>query len=260
MAQRLGLAVAAAGPAPASSARSADAAPYLLRSSSGWTIVVPGLGQQREPLRFSLDFSPDGLSPRLRRKLGQPPTAHPLFIALGRPRPGLRVVDGTGGFGSDALLMARCFGLHVTVVESNPLVFALLHDASRTQAAGAQAPSVFGGAVLHGEAEALLPQLGRADVVYLDPMFPRHVERRGKPDLAMQVLAAVCSCPPGPSATRHLDPAEAERRLLAAARACASQRVVVKRARASACLGGVQPAHQVAGTLNRFDIYPCGVQ
>ncbi|CAE8584186.1 unnamed protein product, partial [Polarella glacialis] len=201
--------------------------------------------------------------------------AHSLFAALGRPEPGTRVVDATAGFGSDALLMARCFGLRVTVVERNPLVFALLEDAAcraaETVAGGIDA--VFGGPVLFGDATEVLVELsGRqrldieepaavTDIVYLDPMFPRERVRKSKPDLAMQVLAACAShavgtgggplSPGGPEGGSL----EVERALLQAARRCAGRHVVVKRASSSSFFAGVKPSRQHVGTTNRFDVY-----
>jgi len=263
MAARLGLPLAPSPGTPPAPPRAAGAAgpPKLLRAEGRWALRVPGLGPGGGPLDFRLELGQE-LPSRQRQRLMQPPQAHPLFTALGRPGRGLRVVDATGGFGSDALLMAECFGLHVTVIERHPLVFTLLEDAAR-RAAVAPAASVFGGQVLLGEAAELLSRLasglgsagGPADFVYLDPMFPRERARRARPELAMQVLGAVCASDLPAADSDAKDRIGAEQRLLEAARRCARRCVVVKRARSSAYLAGVCPSRKQAGKTNRFDIY-----
>lgn len=90
-----------------------------------------------------------------------------------------------------------------------------------------------------------------ADVIYLDPMFPRR-KKKALVKKEMQILQAL------------LGPADEEEATLLLDRAlrCAGQRVVVKRPRISHPLGGRSPDRSFVGRSHRFDLYlvrPCRI-
>lgn len=143
------------------------------------------------------------------------------------------VVDATAGLGRDALVLAT-LGCPVVALERIPALAFLLQCAADD--CGDLALQV-----LCTEALAWLAAPPQAPtVVYLDPMFEEHGKAQVKKE--MQACRAL-------SATAD-DPAQ----LLAAARAVATERVVVKRHPQLAPLAdGV--AHSVTGERVRFDVY-----
>lgn len=146
---------------------------------------------------------------------------------------GLRVIDATAGLGRDAYVLKQ-LGCEVTAIERNETVAALLMDGLKR--AGCEMQVHIGDAIAYMAEHA-------ADVVYLDPMFParRKSAAVGKEMQYMQELLAP-------------DDAEA---LLAAALACATQRVVLKRPIHAQQLG--KPNHSFKGKTVRFDVYLAAV-
>ncbi|MGF1548354.1 MAG: class I SAM-dependent methyltransferase [Thiotrichales bacterium] len=181
------------------------------------------------------------LSARTRQRAQQPEL---LTKAIGLPRlKQPRVIDATAGLGRDAWVLAGR-GCAVTLLERSPIVHALLTD-GLNRAAGVPAAAAIAARVMLYEADAIayLAQPDhRAEVVYLDPMFP---ERRKSAQVKkeMQALQALLGA--------DLDTTQ----LLAAARAAAEFRVVVKRPLYGERLGGVKPTLTFAGRSTRFDIY-----
>uniref|UniRef100_UPI0028E3926D class I SAM-dependent methyltransferase n=2 Tax=Neisseriaceae TaxID=481 RepID=UPI0028E3926D len=82
----------------------------------------------------------------------------------------------------------------------------------------------------------------RPDIVYLDPMYPE----RQKSAAVKKEMAYFHSV---------VGAAQEEAELLAAARAIAKKRVVVKRPRLGEFLNGEKPAYQYTGKSTRFDVY-----
>ena len=171
----------------------------------------------------------------------------PLRRALRLRPPARRVVDATAGLLGDAAALAQ-YGFEVVALERHPLIAALGEAAlRRARAAGigwcerlrlehADARPWLAGRCLGSE---------RPDLVYLDPMFG---QRRGSalPNARLRLLAALA------------DAGHAGDDLLAAARAAALRRVVVKRPLRAAALGdvtGAGPHHSLAGRAVRFDVY-----
>lgn len=156
--------------------------------------------------------------------------------------PGRRhVVDATAGFGSDAVHIAA-LGHRVTAIERNAVVFALTHDGmKRARAQGVLSPD--NPRLLDGDARVLLPQIDvRAATVYLDPMFPPKRKKSAAVRKEMDLLRRLA-----------IDDADALD-LLATARACAGERVVVKRPIDAPPLApGAFAAY--AGKLVRYDVY-----
>lgn len=152
------------------------------------------------------------------------------------------MVDATAGLGRDAFVLAS-HGARVTLLERSALVAALLADGlRRAQEAGGPAAAAAQRMTLQ-QADAR-QWLGErtAPVIYLDPMYPGG-PRRARPGKAMELLQRLLGEEP--------DPAE----LLAAARAAATERVVVKRPRRAPPLAGLTPHHSLTGRSTRFDVY-----
>lgn len=151
------------------------------------------------------------------------------------------VIDATAGLGQDGFALAEA-GSRVIMIERSQVVAALLQDGLRR---ALDDPGCLDAArrvtVLQGEARELLPGLS-ADVVYLDPMYPRS-GREARKSKGMRLLRELLG--------GDGDAAE----LLAPARLAARRRVVVKRPARAAPVGGVAPSGSLKGTTVRFDLY-----
>jgi 16S rRNA (guanine1516-N2)-methyltransferase len=156
------------------------------------------------------------------------------------------VLDATGGLGRDAFVLAG-HGCKVTVVERNPVIAALLVN-GLTRAAADEKLGVLVKERMKlaiGDSREIMrnmPAGKRPEVVYLDPMYPESVKsaKVKKEAQALRMLA-------GPD----MDSVD----LLAAALACALQRVVVKRPATAPPLAGLKPDLVNAAGSHRFDIY-----
>lgn len=172
----------------------------------------------------------------LARRLRTVRRTDPLPRAVGMHRRRVeRVVDATAGLGRDAMVLAR-LGSAVTALERVPALCFLLQGA--VDEGGLGVDVVRADAVewlrahAHGDASP--------DIVYLDPMFSEAGKAKVKKE--MQACRALAGPPD--------DPAE----LLAAARAAARDRVVVKRHPHHEPIGaGV--SFEVPGDRVRFDVY-----
>lgn len=160
------------------------------------------------------------------------------------------LVDATAGLGQDAFALAAA-GCRVRMLERSPLLWALLDDAL---ARARERPDTREAAArLHlerADATARLAELAaeRAPaVVYLDPMYPeggRRARGRARQNRAMRLFRALLG-----------DDADADE-LLAAARAAARRKVVVKRPRKAPFLGPTPPSGAIEGRTTRYDLYP----
>jgi 16S rRNA (guanine1516-N2)-methyltransferase len=157
----------------------------------------------------------------------------------GRRGGGVRVLDAMAGLGVDGLALARR-GHHVTLVERDPVLWALLDDLLRRLGS----PNA---ELVLGDCRSLLEANtgpARFDVVYLDPMFaPR--SKRALPGKRMQYLAALL----GRTDTEAATVAE----LVQLARACAGSHVVLKRRRKDPVVA--RPDWHVLGRTIRYDVY-----
>jgi 16S rRNA (guanine1516-N2)-methyltransferase len=162
-------------------------------------------------------------------------------VGRGRPQEGDLAIDATAGLGADSAALAT-LGYRVLALERSPLVAALLADGLHR--AASEAPEVAARVELRlGEATALLADLPAADLIVIDPMFPRRgkAARTGK---GMQALRALLG---------DDDDAPA---LLAAAKRAVLRRVIVKRPLRAPPLDGPAPTGAIRGTTVRFDLYP----
>ncbi|EST16070.1 SAM-dependent methyltransferase family protein [Pseudomonas putida S610] len=155
------------------------------------------------------------------------------------------VLDATAGLGKDAFVLAS-LGCHMTLIERQPLVAALLEDGlARARADEQVGPIVARMRLLTGNAiECMRNWEGEPpQVIYLDPMFP-HRDKSALVKKEMRVFR--------PLVGDDLDaPA-----LLEAALALATHRVVVKRPRKAPIIDGPKPSHGLEGKSSRYDIYP----
>lgn len=157
-----------------------------------------------------------------------------------------RAVDATAGLGEDSLLLAAA-GFEVLLLESDPVVAALLADALRRAADVPElAPVVGRMRLVEADSVAELARMRAAgevpDVVYLDPMFP---ERRKSAAVKKKFQLI-----------HHLErpcPEEEQVVLLEAALAAGPRKVVVKRPVKGPHLAGVKPSYAIAGKAVRYD-------
>lgn len=215
---------------------------HLLRAEAGGLSLR--LHGNKAPGATRVDFLDPGLLHRLhtsgkRQGLGK---------AAGLEKAaGIRVLDATAGLGRDALVLAH-LGCEVILLEREPLLHALLEDGiANALAAPALAATVARMRLLLADARDYFGAIGRGevsapDVIYLDPMFPlRDKSASVKKDMAL--LQGL------------LHPEEDVAGLLAAARACALRRVVLKRPGGKALTGLPTPTFVVAGKAAQFEVY-----
>ena len=168
---------------------------------------------------------------------------------VGRARPGggvWCVLDGTGGLGEDAWLLAVA-GARVTVVERHPVLAALLADAlERARASAPEAVARVTPCV--GDTPTELASRPPFDVVYLDPMYPPR-RKAALGEGRLRVLAELFAA--------DGFPVEADGGagvLLEAALGSGASRVVLKRPRRAPTAGPV-PSYTVDGRSTRFDVW-----
>ena len=157
-----------------------------------------------------------------------------------------KVIDATAGLGRDAFVLAT-LGCTLTLLERSPIIALLLSDAiERAQ----EAPEVKKDHTAYGAENAWMqieylnsevtPE--EAEVIYLDPMYPRH-RKQALVKKEMRLF-------------RQLIGEDADSsKLLCLAREIAKYRVVVKRPAGSEYIGGEIPSVQHKGPNTRYDLY-----
>lgn len=176
------------------------------------------------------------------RRLHTARRTDPLPRAMGlHKRPTATIVDATAGLGRDAMVLAH-LGCTVTALESVPAFCALLELAANDLGAAIEVHKCDSIAWLNGLTPDRAP-----DAIYLDPMFAEPGKSQVKKEMqACRILAGEA-----PEQQKAL-----ERDLLAAARAAARDRVVVKRHPHSPPIRD-DVSHTVAAGRVRFDVYLC---
>lgn len=162
-------------------------------------------------------------------------------------QPGIRpyVLDATAGLGRDAFVLAS-LGCRVSLLERQPVVAALLADGLERARLDLQlAPIIERMSLIEGDSiDCLRSWAGTPpEVIYLDPMFPER-EKTALVKKEMRLFK--------PLVGADLDAPK----LLEAALALASHRVVIKRPRKAPPVAGTQPSYALEGKSSRFDIYP----
>ncbi|MCR8924049.1 class I SAM-dependent methyltransferase [Dasania sp. GY-MA-18] len=157
------------------------------------------------------------------------------------------VLDVTAGLGRDSFVLAS-WGFSVQMLERSPVVASLLADGllRASQCEDREVQEIASRMRLwQGEAQEYLAQIGDSiapDIIYLDPMFPPS-KKSALVKKDMRAFHAIVG--------KEQDASE----LLAAARAKARHRVVVKRPKKSAFLAEQKPSFSLAGKAVRFDVY-----
>ncbi|MGJ7456502.1 class I SAM-dependent methyltransferase [Halomonas sp. MA07-2] len=157
------------------------------------------------------------------------------------------IVDATAGLGRDAFVLAS-LGAPVLLVERVAAIFALLEDGlARALREGETAEIAARMRLVHGDAAVRLEALVAAadfppQVIHLDPMFP-HRDKSALVKKEMRLFRALAG-----------DDEDAPR-LLEAALAVATHRVVVKRPRKAPPIEGPAPRHVIEGKTSRYDLY-----
>lgn len=191
-----------------------------------------------------IDFATGAMGHRLRFGGGRGQT---LARAAGI-KPGVTptVWDATAGLGRDGFVLAS-LGCRVTLCERSAVLAALLADGLQRTALHPEIGDWIEARLqlVHADSVSALSRLAvtaRADVVYLDPMYPagkEHVLVKKE----MRALQAI------------LGPDEDSAALLDAALASARRRVVVKRPKRAPPLDGRKPSASVASKKTRYDLY-----
>ncbi|MEP1472760.1 MAG: class I SAM-dependent methyltransferase [Halieaceae bacterium] len=168
-------------------------------------------------------------------------------VGVGR-KPTLKVIDATAGLGRDAFVLAD-LGCRVVLCEREPILVAMLQSALHRAQFSADdwlaevtaRMQLLPGDMLSQPSE----NLQGADVIYLDPMFPKRDKQAAvKKEMALfqRILPAIDDRVAGASLfdrAMSLEPA----------------RVVVKRPRKAPTLTSAVPSHVVQGKAVRYDVY-----
>ena len=159
------------------------------------------------------------------------------------------ILDLTAGLGTDGFILAS-LGCDVGLVERNPIIYCLLEDGIRRAIDSGSTDEVLMEIIgrlnlTENESIDFLSKLSkdkRADVIYLDPMFPRR-QKAAKVKKEMQAFQSIVGDDPDADA------------LLIKAMNVARYRVVVKRPNHARFLGQLKPTYSLKGKSTRFDIY-----
>jgi len=158
----------------------------------------------------------------------------------------LTILDATAGLGEDSLLLAAA-GYKVDMCEKNTTVYALLEDTLKRALDDPELnPVVARMSTFNTDS---LTYMGspdnRADIVYLDPMFPERT-KSAQVKKKFQFIHGLEK------------PCENERELLNAALTFAAMRVVVKRPKNGNFLAERKPDYSINGSSVRYDCYVTG--
>lgn len=164
--------------------------------------------------------------------------------ALGKSK---TVIDATGGWGGDALLMCTQ-NYQVVILERHPVMVLLLQDAMQRLAntPWAKQNKVIVPKVINTNAIAYFSNTFTntvsVDCIYLDPMFPPKRKQSALANKGIQFLHKLVG-----------EDADAKE-LLMAAQQTKARRIVVKRPDYAQALGG-KPDQQFSSKLLHYDVY-----
>lgn len=224
----------------ASEAVQSDAADIELDNQNGLSIIWHK--GQSKPLTLKVDVQ--GF---LQRQYSFPAMRKTVFNqAIGRKSK--RILDLTGGFGSDALLLCSQ-GYEVDIVERHPLMALLLQDAMDqvAQSEWARVNQVRVPEVHNQDSGDFLldADLNQVDCLYLDPMFPAKRKKSAASNKEMQFLQNL------------LGQGSDSDALLIKAIQSPVKRVVVKRPKHADPLLNerCKPSERFSGKLVHYDVY-----
>ncbi len=194
---------------------------------------------EQKPQRLSIDFTSGKQSYRNRH-----PEKELLIraVRINKKMPE-KIIDATGGFGRDAFILASA-GCKVDIFEYNPYVAALLEDGLIRAAQNAQTALICERIKLYitNAISALRNSDLQAQVIYLDPMFPKR-NKTAKVKLEAQLLQLL--------AEQKSD----TKQLFHAAWCNLPIKIVVKRPAKEKPLCNITPSYTVKGKAIRFDVY-----
>jgi len=156
------------------------------------------------------------------------------------------IMDATAGFGSDAAILAS-LGYNITLIEKNPIVFALLKDGIQRASLTEKGKTIASRMTLvHADSQLILHETQQhhlsPDIIYIDPMFPP----RQKSALTKKNMQSL---------HQLIGQTDKSDKLLLTALNCAKQKVIVKRPVNAQDLANKQPTYRIKEKTIRFDIY-----
>lgn len=193
---------------------------------------------------FYIDFLSSQMNYRMRKiSLKKELLARAIGV---HPKENVDIVDATAGWGRDSFILAS-LGFKVIMIERSFVVHALLSDGlKRAQLSPSLTATLSRITLLKGDSQFILPTLQPPPhIIYLDMMFP---ERKKTAAVKKEMILL----------QDIVGKEENEDHLMQLALACASKRLVVKRPKLGAYLGGKNPHFSLKGTRCRFDVYLLG--
>lgn len=161
------------------------------------------------------------------------------LIRACKPKPGMKIIDATAGWGKDAAILAA-FGAEVLMLERNPIMSELLNDALR-RCQNEPNPLLLN--FIQQDAMSYLETLPKShypDLIYIDPMHPT----RDKTALVKKPLQML---------QQFIKPDEDAYPLLQLARCRCLKKVVLKWPMQASPLGS--PDASIKGKTVRFDCF-----
>lgn len=211
---------------------------YLLACGAQGVQLIP---RNKKLQALAVDFTAGAVGFR-----GQQNVRNEMLVkaVLGRDKQHIpSVIDATAGLGRDSFLLA-VLGCQVTMLERNPIVATLLADGLARFKEHEGNDIAYRMDLTLGNSIETLAQVPTAEVVYLDPMFPKR-EKSALVKKEMQIFKDIV----GPDADSD--------GLLGLAKQAATKRVVVKRPSKAPHLADEKPTYSLTGRSSRFDIYQC---
>jgi 16S rRNA (guanine1516-N2)-methyltransferase len=155
----------------------------------------------------------------------------------------LHIIDATAGLGRDAFLLAS-LGANVTMIERNPQMHSLLHDAMvrAKNESYKYAEVIERMTLIHGDAIELLPSI-KPKIVIIDPMHPP----RSKSALVKKEMRIIRDI---------VGTDEDAGKLMNVALKYATKRVVLKWPQHARPMDELpRPSHQITGKSTRYDVF-----
>eukprot|EP01130_Rhizamoeba_saxonica_P011349 TRINITY_DN4717_c0_g1_i1.p1 TRINITY_DN4717_c0_g1~~TRINITY_DN4717_c0_g1_i1.p1 ORF type:complete len:360 (+),score=70.96 TRINITY_DN4717_c0_g1_i1:349-1428(+) len=161
------------------------------------------------------------------------------------------IIDATGGMGIDAFVLASR-GHRVTVIEKNPLIYALLQDGLALHKQDGEISNIMNRiTVIHADSNQYIPTIPDNEkpyVIYLDPMYPTTKQKRAASKKEMTILKGITG---NPTNTAELIQS-AKRKVL--------NKVVLKRPLKCQFVYNEEPIGSHRGTSVRYDLYAPSIE
>lgn len=204
----------------------------------GLTLVLDenGLSLSGHGLKYQGDFS------HMLRRVTRGRLSHEMLVKAAKTKSEHpTAVDAAAGMGEDAFLLAA-MGYEVTLFEKDKVIAALLRDAMRRAEDDPRLREIVGRMTLiEGDSIELLPRMGlKAELVYLDPMFPP----RRKSGLIHKKLQLI---------QKLQQPCTQGEELFSAALSAQPKKIVVKRPLNGEYLADKKPTYTLKGKAIRYD-------